>query len=127
MSWLAGNLLVASLLVAAVLLLRRPVARLFGPRAAYALWLAPALRLIVPPLPEAAISAAVGGEAVNWVLVTGERAAAASAGWPWLWLLWGAGAAVMLAGMIVLLWSPAPQAVPGPVPVRVRRTEVASR
>ena len=40
MSWLAGNLLVASLLVAAVLLMRRPVALWFGARAAYALWLA---------------------------------------------------------------------------------------
>ena len=52
MSWLAGNLLVASLLILLVLAIRRPVARLFGARAAYALWLAPALRLIWPPMPE---------------------------------------------------------------------------
>jgi len=98
MNWLAGNLLVASLLVAAVLVLRGPVARLFGPRAAYALWLAPVLRLIVPPLPEVAIApASIGGDTVAWMLVTGERAAAASAEWPLLWWLWGAGAALMLA------------------------------
>ncbi|MBA2312274.1 MAG: heme lyase CcmF/NrfE family subunit [Actinobacteria bacterium] len=45
---------------------------------------------------------------------------------PLTWWIW-AGAAVMLAGMAVLLWAPAPQAVPGPAPVRVRRTEVATR
>lgn len=37
----------------AVLLLRRPVARRFGPHAAYALWALPALRMILPPIPNA--------------------------------------------------------------------------
>jgi len=37
-------------LIAAVLVLRRPVARHFGPEAAYALWALPLLRLIVPPV-----------------------------------------------------------------------------
>ena len=37
-------------LIALVLVLRRPVARHFGPRAAYALWALPALRLVMPPL-----------------------------------------------------------------------------
>lgn len=37
-------------LIAAVLVLRRPVARHFGPQAAYALWALPVLRLVVPPL-----------------------------------------------------------------------------
>lgn len=102
MSWLAGNLLVASLLIAAVLLLRRPVARLFGPRAAYALWLAPVLRLIAPPLPDYPIAQGIAGaETVNWMLVSGERAAAASAQSPWLWWLWGAGAAAMLAAHLI--------------------------
>ena len=36
------------LLVAGVLLIRKPFARFFGARAAYALWLAPALRLFLP-------------------------------------------------------------------------------
>lgn len=103
MSWLAGNLLVASLLVAAVLVVRRPVACLFGPRAAYALWLAPALRLILPPLPEiSAARAPGGGETVGWMLVTGERAVAASGQLPWLWWLWGAGAAAMLAVHLII-------------------------
>lgn len=98
MNWLASNLLVASLLVAAVLLVRRPVAHQFGPRAAYALWLAPPLRLLLPPLPEAGLAPAIiGGETVSWLLITGQRAAGESAAaWPWLWWLWAAGAALML-------------------------------
>lgn len=40
-----------AVLIAAVLLLRRPVAALFGPRIAYILWLVPLLRLLLPPLP----------------------------------------------------------------------------
>ncbi|KPF65331.1 M56 family metallopeptidase [Porphyrobacter sp. AAP60] len=37
-------------LIAAVLLLRRPVARWFGPQVAYALWLLPLARLFLPPI-----------------------------------------------------------------------------
>jgi beta-lactamase regulating signal transducer with metallopeptidase domain len=37
-------------LIALVLLLRRPVARAFGPQYAYALWALPVLRLVLPPL-----------------------------------------------------------------------------
>ncbi|GMM94206.1 M56 family metallopeptidase [Qipengyuania sp. MTN3-11] len=37
-------------LIALVLVLRRPVARHFGARAAYALWALPALRLVIPPV-----------------------------------------------------------------------------
>lgn len=37
-------------LIAAVLLLRRPVTRHFGPEAAYALWALPLFRLILPPV-----------------------------------------------------------------------------
>lgn len=37
-------------LIAAVLLLRRPVTRHFGPEAAYALWALPVLRLVIPPV-----------------------------------------------------------------------------
>lgn len=37
-------------LIVAVLLLRRPVARMFGPQVAYALWALPLLRLLLPPI-----------------------------------------------------------------------------
>lgn len=39
-----------ALLIALVLLVRRPVARVFGPQVAYALWLLPMARLVLPPL-----------------------------------------------------------------------------
>lgn len=48
--WLVDTLLATSLLMAVVLLVREPVRRYFGPAAAYALWLIPALRLIMPQL-----------------------------------------------------------------------------
>ena len=47
---LIDNALSVSLLILLVLVLRGPVARQFGARAAYALWLAPLVRLVVPPL-----------------------------------------------------------------------------
>jgi beta-lactamase regulating signal transducer with metallopeptidase domain len=50
MTWLADTLIVTGLLIAAVLLLRRPVTRAFGVQTAYALWLVPLLRLLLPPL-----------------------------------------------------------------------------
>jgi beta-lactamase regulating signal transducer with metallopeptidase domain len=49
--WFIEALIGSALLMIAVLALRRSVARRFGPRAAYALWALPALRLLLPPLP----------------------------------------------------------------------------
>ncbi|MEM6266418.1 MAG: M56 family metallopeptidase, partial [Pseudomonadota bacterium] len=48
--WLLDTLLWTGVLIALVLLVRRPVARLLGPQSAYALWAIPALRLILPPI-----------------------------------------------------------------------------
>lgn len=50
-AWLGNTLLATSLLLVLVLLIRRPVARLFGPQLAYALWAIPALRMVLPPVP----------------------------------------------------------------------------
>jgi len=50
MSWLTDTALYTGLLIALVLVLRRPVARAFGPGLAYALWALPLLRLVLPPL-----------------------------------------------------------------------------
>lgn len=47
--WIWESLATTSLLVVAILLIRRPMARLFGPVAAYWLWLIPAMRLFLPP------------------------------------------------------------------------------
>jgi len=43
--------LAVSLLICLVMLIRQPVARRFGGRAAYALWAIPLVRLVMPPLP----------------------------------------------------------------------------
>lgn len=50
MTWLVDTLIYTGLLIALVLVLRRPVARWFGPGMAYALWALPLLRLVLPPL-----------------------------------------------------------------------------
>lgn len=49
-SVLLETLVWTGVLIAAVLVLRRPVARCFGPEAAYALWALPAARLVLPPV-----------------------------------------------------------------------------
>ena len=48
--FLADTLVWTGALIALVLLIRRPVAALFGPRAAYGLWALPMARLVLPPL-----------------------------------------------------------------------------
>jgi beta-lactamase regulating signal transducer with metallopeptidase domain len=49
--WLLSNMIWASAAMLFVLVIRRPFASLFGAGPAYALWLVPALRLVMPPLP----------------------------------------------------------------------------
>lgn len=99
MNWMVETLIATALLMAVVLLVRKPVARLFGPRAAYALWLAPLLRLVMPPLPSApaVIPQALPGGAAQYWITTGE---AASSSAPWgllLALVWAGGALLFLA------------------------------
>ena len=48
--WLVDSFIAFSALLLLVLILRRPVARWFGPEAAYLLWALPALRWLMPPL-----------------------------------------------------------------------------
>lgn len=102
MSWLAGNLLWASALMLLVLAVRRPFAAAFGAGPAYALWLLPLLRLVVPPvaLPEAAALLPPVDLVVE--LAPGATAASAAAGWwPWLSGLWLAGAGAFLAAQFL--------------------------
>jgi bla regulator protein blaR1 len=63
--WLFDSLLVTTLLMAAILLLRRPVAKMFGPGVAYALWLIPAARLLMPSLEGDAEPMGVSGQSVS--------------------------------------------------------------
>jgi beta-lactamase regulating signal transducer with metallopeptidase domain len=100
-AWLLQTFAAVTALAVAVLLLRRPVARLFGAGWAYSLWLIPALRVALPPLgfvhppialPAAAnfIPAAAGG--------TAPLPAIAGPGqWvPFLLATWAGGAVIFL-------------------------------
>lgn len=48
--WLADTFLATTLLMGAVLLIREPVRKQFGPAVAYGLWLIPAIRILMPTL-----------------------------------------------------------------------------
>ena len=50
MDWLVDTLVWTAALIALVLVLRRPVAKHFGPQMAYALWALPVARLFLPPI-----------------------------------------------------------------------------
>jgi beta-lactamase regulating signal transducer with metallopeptidase domain len=100
--WLLETFAAISFLIVAVLLLRRPVARMFGAGWAYALWLIPALRLILPPLPQ--LSEALP-PVVIFIPATGGAASlpaqAGSGQWmPLLLATWAGGAVIFL----VLQW-----------------------
>ena len=98
--WLAWNMGLASAAMLLVLALRRPAARLFGAGTAYALWLLVPLRLLAPPLPEAA-AMPTWSPPLERVVAVGQVAAPLPAGgnnWlPTLISLWAAGAAGFLA------------------------------
>lgn len=51
-AWIVQTLVTSTVLMLLVLALRRPVGRWFGARVAYALWLLPLGRMVLPPLPE---------------------------------------------------------------------------
>ena len=51
-AWAIETLIASTLLMLLVLAIRGPVRRAFGPDLAYALWALPALRMLLPPLPE---------------------------------------------------------------------------
>lgn len=96
--WFIANLAWASVLMLAVLILRRPVARLFGAGPAYALWLLPPLRLILPPLPawRVEMPALASAETmVVWAADTAAPLADGDGGGSWgsiLLALWALGA-----------------------------------
>lgn len=108
-AWLTDTFIYTALLIAAVLLLRRPVAQNFGPQIAYALWALPLLRLAMPPLvlpasfaPEQAaeVPATTMSVPVDAALVAAApMAPVAEPGLPWIALAfaaWVAGALLFL-------------------------------
>ncbi len=48
--WLVQTTIIVSILIGLIILIRKPVARFFGPQAAYALWALPLLRFALPEL-----------------------------------------------------------------------------
>ena len=101
--WLTGTFVATSLLMALVLVLREPVRRLFGPGVAYALWLLPAARAVLPSFTETvervvpASASAMSSAALHFSSAPAQPAAP-SINWVLLALtVWLAGAAVMLA------------------------------
>lgn len=68
--WLIETFLYTGALIALVLVLRRPVARYFGPQIAYALWALPGLRFIMPPLVLPASMAPAGDEAARLAMAS---------------------------------------------------------
>jgi len=97
------TMLTTALLVLAVLLVRKPFARHFGPRLAYSLWLIPALRLVLPPLPFADPVAAPDSAEVMMVAVDTTLTAPVTPAWsiadamPYVFVLWAMGMAAVLA------------------------------
>ena len=49
--WAIETIVASTLLMLLVLALRGPVRKAFGPHMAYALWLLPLVRMLMPPLP----------------------------------------------------------------------------
>lgn len=97
------TMLTTALLVLAVLLIRKPFARHFGPRLAYSLWLIPALRLVLPPLPVADPVAAPDSANVMLVAIDAPMTVPVAPVWsfadamPHVFLIWAMGMAAVLA------------------------------
>ncbi len=115
--WAVETFVATTLLMLLVLAIRAPVRKLFGPGMAYALWLLPVLRMLLPPLPEnwreqATAPVAAASEVITYYVVeplsTGSAPAAAAAsaaapvqaaGVDWLLVVgavWALGAAAFL-------------------------------
>ena len=97
------TMLTTALLVLAVLLIRKPFARHFGPRLAYSLWLIPALRMVLPPLPFADPVTVSDASEIMVVAVDAPMMVPAAPTWsfadamPYAFVLWAMGMAMVLA------------------------------
>ncbi|MEL1250473.1 M56 family metallopeptidase [Aurantiacibacter gilvus] len=85
--WLVDTFIYTGVLIALVLVLRRPVSRHFGPQVAYALWALPFLRFIMPPLvlpawmaPEEPVAEAATGTEPMMFIISDPATAAGTAG-----------------------------------------------
>lgn len=97
--WAVDTAIAVSVLILGVLLIRKPFAAAFGARAAYALWLAPAIRAVTPPLslPSAPIDASPISGAADYMLVSGPVTATSQLSFAAVVLtIWLGGAALFL-------------------------------
>lgn len=103
--WIVETLIATSLLMALVMLLRRPVARWLGAGAAYSLWVLPLLRMVLPVLPQevaapSPLHIAVDQSGLPGLLALSNNPQAASAsGFPWL----ETGIALWFIGLLAFL------------------------
>ncbi len=105
MSWLTDTFIATAALIAAVLVLRRPVARWFGPGMAYALWALPLLRLVLPPLlMPVEVPASVETANYQLVAVGGADAVAPSPAAAWSDLAPILQAAWLAGALVFALW-----------------------
>ncbi|MDP5279142.1 M56 family metallopeptidase [Sphingomonas sp. DG1-23] len=110
--WALETFVATSLLMLLVLAVRAPVRKSFGPHMAYALWLLPVARLVLPPLPQswreqavAPVAAASDIVAVYFVEPLGAAPSAGAEGSFGLWmavlLVWALGAAAFLVWHLI--------------------------
>lgn len=98
--WALETVLAVNLLILLVLIARRPVADLFGAGWAYALWLLPLLRLVMPPLPIGDVPSVLSSTML--IQTTGDAVApvqSVDGAVQWLFLLltvWAAGSAAFI-------------------------------
>ena len=103
--WIVETLIATSLLMALVMLLRRPVARWLGAGAAYSLWVLPLLRMVLPVLPQevaapSPLHIAVDQSGLPGLLaLSNDPQAASASGFPWL----EAGIALWFIGLLAFL------------------------
>lgn len=96
--WLLQALVGVTLVMILLLALRRPVAHFLGAEWAYALWILPPLRLVIPPsaLPQSPVSAELLPASLE--IASSADLAALAFGWPGLMAaLWLGGAALYLS------------------------------
>ena len=105
--WLGETSLAVSILILLVLIIRKPFAKAFGARAAYALWLAPAARPFLPELkllqaPEPVAHLAFGAQPSVWTFETAAPLMAAPPSYD-VWSLTAA-AALVLWATVAFAW-----------------------
>jgi len=104
-AWAVESLIAVTALMLLVLVVRRPVARFCGAEWAYALWLLPLLRLLMPPLPGAEMLHILPSEAAFIPAASGTAAPPPSSGGPGQWVpllaLWAGGAAAFIIWQIL--------------------------